>query len=117
VRVGVDSMLVLTGVSGPADAVLAAPQRRPTYLAHDLSGLLEPHPPVTATGDEFRCGGWTARRRTVQESRDGHAARLEIAGQGSAIDGLRALCAAAWSAGAVTADSVASAVGRLHFPG
>jgi glycerol-1-phosphatase len=110
-------MLVLTGVSGPADAVLAPPQRRPTYLAHDLSGLLEPHPPVTATGDEFRCGGWTARRRTVQESHDGHPARLEIAGRGAAIDGLRALCAAAWSAGAVTADSVASAVGRLHFSG
>jgi len=117
VRVGADSMLVLTGVNGPADAVFAPPQQRPTYLAHDLSGLLEPHPPVTATGDEFRCGGWTARRRTVQESHDGHSARLEIAGQGSAIDGLRALCAAAWSAGAVTADSVASAVGRLHFPG
>jgi len=116
VRVGADSMLVLTGVSGPADAVLAPPQRRPTYLAHDLSGLLEPHPPVTATGDEFRCGGWTARRATVQESHDGHAARLEIAGQGAAIDGLRVLCAAAWSAGAVTADSVASAVGRLPFP-
>jgi glycerol 3-phosphatase-2 len=116
VRVGADSMLVLTGVSGPADAVLAPPQRRPTYLAHDLSGLLEPHPPVTATGDEFRCGGWTARRHTVQESHDGHPARLELAGQGAAIDGLRALCAAAWSADAVTADSVASAVGRLHFP-
>jgi glycerol-1-phosphatase len=117
VRVKADSMLVLTGVSGPADAVLAPPQRRPTYLAHDLSGLLQPHPPVTATGDEFRCGGWTARRRTVQGSHDGHPARLEIAGRGAAIDGLRALCAAAWSAGAVTADSVASAVGRLHFPG
>jgi glycerol-1-phosphatase len=117
VRAGADSMLVLTGVTGPADAVLAPLQRRPTYLAHDLSGLLEPHPPVTATGDEFRCGGWTARRRTVQESHDGHPARLEIAGQGEAVDGLRVLCAAAWSGGAVTADSVASAVGRLHFPG
>jgi glycerol-1-phosphatase len=117
VRVGADSMLVLTGVSGPADAVLAPPQRRPTYLAHDLSGLLEPHPPVTATGDEFRCGGWSARRRTVQDNPDGHPAELEIAGRGEAIDGLRVLCAAAWSAGPVTADSVASAVGRLHFPG
>jgi glycerol-1-phosphatase len=117
VRVGADSMLVLTGVTGPADAVLAPPGQRPTYVAADLTGLLDPHPPVTATGDEFRCGGWTARRRTVQESHDGHPARLEIAGEGAAIDGLRALCAAAWSAGAVTADSVASAVGRLRFPG
>jgi glycerol 3-phosphatase-2 len=117
VRVGADSMLVLTGVSGPADAVLAPPHRRPTYLAHDLSGLLEPHPPVTATGAEFRCGGWTARRRSVTATHDGQADRLEIAGGGAAIDGLRALCAAAWSAGSVAADSVAHAVGSLRFPG
>jgi len=116
-RVGADSMLVLTGVSKPADAVLAPPNQRPTYLAHDLSGLLEPHPAVTATDDEFRCGGWTARRRRVQATQDGNADRLELAGGGAAIDGLRALCAAAWSGGAVAADSVAHAVGSLRFPG
>ena len=48
VRVGADSMLVLTGVTRPADAVLAPPHQRPAYLAPDLSGLLTPHPPVTA---------------------------------------------------------------------
>jgi len=117
VRVGADSMLVLTGVAVPADAVLAPPQRRPAYLAADLSGLLEPHPPVTATGHEFRCGGWTARVRDVQGTHDGQAGRLEIGGDGTPIDGLRALCAAAWSAGAVTEDSVHDAVGRLRFGG
>jgi glycerol-1-phosphatase len=116
-RVGADSMLVFTGVSKPADAVLAPPNQRPVYLAHDLSGLLEPHPPVVATDGEFRCGGWTARRRPVRATRDGDADRLEIAGGGAAIDGLRALCAAAWSGGAVAADSVAHAVGSLRFPG
>jgi glycerol-1-phosphatase len=116
-RVGADSLLVLTGVSKPADAVLAPPNQRPAYLAHDLSGLLEPHPAVTATEQEFRCGGWTARRRRVPAARDGHADRLEITGGGEAIDGLRALCAAAWSGGAVAADSVAHAVGSLRFPG
>ena len=116
-RVGADSMLVFTGVSRPADAVLAPPNRRPSYLAHDLSGLLEPHPSVDATDGEFRCGGWTARRRPVQGTHDGDADRLEIAGGGAAIDGLRALCAAAWSGGAVAADSVTSAVGSLRFPG
>jgi glycerol 3-phosphatase-2 len=117
VRVGADSLLVLTGVSRPADAVLAPPHRRPTYLAQDLCGLLEPHPAVAVSGGEFRCGGWAARLRDVQESHHGRAPRLEIAGEGAAIDGLRALCAAAWSAGAVAADSVASAVGGLGFPG
>jgi glycerol 3-phosphatase-2 len=117
VRVGADSMLVLTGVTRPADAVLAPAHQRPSYLAHDLSGLLEPHPPVTAAGSEFRCRGWTARLVTVMAPQDGQAARLEIDGGGAAIDGLRALCAAAWSAGPVAADSVASAVARLGFPG
>lgn len=144
VRAGADSMLVLTGVSGPADAVLAPPRQRPAYLAHDLSGLLQPHPAVTAqlpdgaggaaraaAGGAFLCGGWTARvlPATPASSQpgpagdgqagpgaDGHAARLEIEGTGSAIDGLRALCAAAWSAGPVTRRSVQSAVGRLPFP-
>jgi glycerol-1-phosphatase len=114
---GADSMLVLTGVTRPADAVLAPARQRPTYLARDLSGLLEPHPPVTVAGNEFRCGGWAARLQGVTGTADGRAAGLEITGAGAAIDGLRALCAAAWSAGPVGADSVRSAVGRLHFPG
>ena len=44
VRVDADSLLVLTGVTSPAEAILAPPAQRPTYLAEDLSGLLEPHP-------------------------------------------------------------------------
>ena len=51
-RVGADSMLVLTGVTGPAEAVLAPPSQRPTYLAEDLAGLLEPHPDIT---EQRRC--------------------------------------------------------------
>jgi glycerol-1-phosphatase len=113
VRVGADSMLVLTGVSQPADAVLAPARRRPSYLAHDLSGLLEPQPEVTANGaGEFGCGGWTAR---LTDGR-GRAAGLQIDGSGAAIDGLRALCAAAWSADKVSPDSARSAAGRLRFP-
>ena len=98
VKAGADSLLVLTGAAGPAAAVLAPRQHRPTYLARDLSGLLEPHPPVMAAGDGFRCGGWIARLQSVTARRDGQAARLEITGAGAPLDGLRALCAAAWSA-------------------
>ncbi len=116
-RVGADSMLVLTGVTGPAEAVLAPPSQRPTYLAEDLAGLLEPHPDITETDGTFGCGGWTA-----------HAAgdRLELAGEGERIDGLRALCAAAWatasakgarakgaSAKGISTDAARRAVERL----
>jgi HAD superfamily hydrolase (TIGR01450 family) len=103
-RVGADSLLVLTGVTGPADAVLAPPSQRPTYLAEDLAGLLEPHPDVTGQDGAFGCGGWTARL-------DGD--RLELTGDGERIDGLRALCAAAWTAGNVSAESVQQAIERL----
>ena len=105
-RVGADSLLVLTGVTRPADAVLAPPSQRPTYLAEDLAGLLEPHPETEEKDGGYGCGGWTARR-------DGD--RLELTGQGERIDGLRALCAAAWAEDAegLSEDAVLAAVGRL----
>ena len=107
-RVGADSMLVLTGVTGPAEAVLAPPSQRPTYLAEDLAGLLEPHPGITEKDGAFGCGGWTARL-------DGD--RLELTGDGERIDGLRALCAAAWTqeaADSVSEEAVRPAIERLE---
>ena len=103
-RVGADSMLVLTGVTHPADAVLASPSQRPTYLAEDLAGLLEPHPDVTSLDGAFSCEGWTAR--WAQE-------HLELTGDGERIDGLSALCAAAWATEGVSAESVRPAIERL----
>ncbi|MEU4211309.1 HAD hydrolase-like protein [Streptomyces sp. NPDC026206] len=87
---GVDSLLVLTGVTTAAQLIAARPEHRPTYVAEDLRGLLEPHPAVSGSADEgFRCGGWTA-------SADGEA--LALGGDGDRIDALRALCGAAWAA-------------------
>jgi glycerol-1-phosphatase len=103
-RVGCDSLLVLTGVTSPAQAVLAPPDQRPSYIADDLNGLLHPHPEVTASGNGgYECRGWTARW-----SGD----RLELDGDGERIDGLRALCAAAWSRD-TTPESAAPALRRL----
>jgi HAD superfamily hydrolase (TIGR01450 family) len=39
---GLPSLLVLTGVSRPADLTTAPPQQRPTYVGRDLSALLAP---------------------------------------------------------------------------
>ena len=103
-RVDTDSLLVLTGVTSPAEAILAPPSQRPTYLAEDLAGLLEPHPEVTSQDGMYRCGEWTA-------SRDGD--RLELAGGGARIDGLRASCAAAWAGDDVTAESARAVAQRL----
>lgn len=74
---GVDSLLVLTGVTTPAQLLAAEPGHRPTYVDRDLRGLLAPQPEVAhdeASGG-FRCGGgrrgspsarwcWRARARS-----------------------------------------------------
>ncbi len=57
---GADSLLVLTGVTSPAELLDAEPRLRPSYLAEDLRGLLTPHPPVHRHGAAFSCGAWLA---------------------------------------------------------
>ncbi|MGP3984476.1 HAD-IIA family hydrolase [Streptomyces sp. KR80] len=107
---GVDSLLVLTGVTDAAQLLAAPAERRPTYVADDLRGLLTGHPEATAAGDGFACGGWTAAIR------DGVAT---LDGDGEALDGLRALCAAVWTeAGDEPGDAEWSkALVRLGFAG
>ena len=95
-RAGVPSLLVLTGVSRPADLLRAGPELRPTYLAADLeSGLMQPHPGVEADGDRWSCGGWT-----VQVA----GAHVTVTGGGDRVDGLRALCVAWWAGAADLQD-------------
>ena len=95
VRGGADSLLVLTGVTSPPDLLLAAPQRRPSYVARDLTGLNASQPEVArGEGGSFSCGGWTA----VPAGSAG-SGWLSVSGSGAWIDGLRALCNAAWTAG------------------
>ena len=86
VRVGCDSLLVLTGVASAADLLAAPPDQRPTYVAADLRGLLAEHPDVEQGAEITRCGGWTVT----------HAGAVD--GDGDPIDLLRALATAVWSA-------------------
>lgn len=88
VRAVVDSLLVLTGVSQPADVVRAPAEMRPNYLASDLAALTRPQPPVVPVAAGWRCGSWTAAVT------DG---ALGLHGAGDHDDGLRALCAASWA--------------------
>ncbi len=110
---GADSLLVLTGVSRPAELLLAPPRHRPTYVAQTLDALLHPYPEVTRAGDGFACGGWTALRHAPGQ--------LALKGGGAAIDGLRALCAAAWEAsdgaGGLTKQDTDAALGELGTAG
>jgi len=99
VNAGIDSLLVLTGVTGLDELVAASPAERPTYLSADLAGLWSPHPEVEVDGDTASAGGWTAA------CTDG---RLRLEGVGDADDWWRAVAAAAWAYADRTGQHVAT---------
>ncbi|MFE0644757.1 HAD hydrolase-like protein [Streptomyces sp. NPDC058877] len=90
---GVDSLLVLTGVTDAAQLLAAPPEHRATYVAADLRGLLVGQPEVVEVGEgEFRCGGWRASVREGELVLDGVPGE-----EGEVMDAVRALCGAAWT--------------------
>jgi hypothetical protein len=93
--------MVLTGVSDAAEVLSAPPERRPDYIAADMSGL-------SAAPEDLAPGprpGWD-----VAASEGGP---LVLSGSGDPVDALRALCGAHWAAGGgparVTSDGAAAA--------
>ena len=94
-RAGVDSLLVFTGVTDADGLLEAKPDQRPTYIAADLRGLLEPARAPERDGTGWRCGAWRA------EMADGELKCKRDDSSGSdgddPLDELRARCAAAWA--------------------
>ena len=85
----VDSLLVLTGVTGLPELVAARPGERPTYLAPTLAGLFEAHGrPTVGPDGERSLGGWcgSLERGT-----------LVVAGAGSPGDWWRVVAEVAWA--------------------
>jgi len=82
-RLGLDSLLVMTGVTDLAHLVAVPEGERPTYLSADLAGLISPHP--VPHGGEL--GGW--RADVVEES-------LRIRGKGTVDDWWRVVATTAW---------------------
>jgi HAD superfamily hydrolase (TIGR01450 family) len=76
IAAGLPTLLVLTGVSTPREALEAPPEQRPTYIGADLAVLTQD--PGT--------DGWTVS--------DG-----VLTGDGEPVAALRALCAAHWADG------------------
>jgi glycerol 3-phosphatase-2 len=83
VNVGIDALLVLSGVATPAGLLAAAPDERPTYVAADLRAIQQP-------ADDLKIKphpDWLVDDQ------------LRLRHQGSnpdPLDALRALCAAWW---------------------
>ncbi len=99
-----DSLLVLTGVTGATDLLRAPAVHRPTYLAADLRGMLEPHPEPAVDAGAAHCRGWRAHL----EPAPGGGRVLQLDGDGQPMDGLRALLALAWSTAAHQLDAAAA---------
>lgn len=93
--VGIDSLLVLTGVTELQALVCAGPRSRPTYIATDLGGLFEAQPvarPLRQSGSHpenggASLGGWQARAT---------AGRLTVDGFGVPNDWWRLVATVAW---------------------
>ncbi|WP_040160419.1 HAD-IIA family hydrolase [Mobilicoccus massiliensis] len=89
-RAGMDSLFVLTGVTGARGLVEAQGEQRPTFLGRDLRALHEPYlRAVVETDDlgaEATCG--PARVRITDQA-------IELGDGGSASERLRAFVAAA----------------------
>ena len=83
---GMPTLLVLTGVSDAAELLAAPPERRPDYVAADLTGLTH-DPADLAPGPR---PGWAV---------DGQSGHWTLNGAGDPVDALRALCAAHWADG------------------
>ena len=86
VNTGLDSLLVMTGVTGLVELVSAGPGARPSYICADLGGLSTPHPVPTAAG-EHSLNGWAARAER---------SRLVVSGAGNVDDWWRVVASAAW---------------------
>jgi HAD superfamily hydrolase (TIGR01450 family) len=95
-RAGAAALLVFTGVTDPATLLAAPPEHRPDLIAPDAAGLLTVHPPVIGESGSWRCGAWTA---TSGEAAGVLVLRHDGSDRpdGDGLDGLRALCVAAWS--------------------
>lgn len=95
-RMGLPSLLVLTGVTSLRDLLAAAPAHRPTHLGLDLLELLHTREPVTHDNDtRWTCAGWTATaiRRTLALRPPAGPLRTRFSLQ----DAARVLCHAAWA--------------------
>ena len=84
---GMPGLLVFTGVSSPADAIMAPVEHRPSFVGEDLACLAEAHPVPRREGNT-----WFVREAFA--SIEGRS--LVVTGEG--IDAVRASCAAAWAA-------------------
>lgn len=90
--VGIPALHVLTGVDRPKQLVAASADMRPDYIVANLDGLHEAYPQTETLKDG------SAKVGTARVRMDGHIVQIVERGD-SAINLLRAGCAAIWASG------------------
>jgi HAD superfamily hydrolase (TIGR01450 family) len=108
VGAGMPSLLVLTGVSGPAELLAAPAERRPTYVAADLSGLFRPAADAVVPAPAGELDGWRLDRKDASAT---------LSGSGDPVAALRLLCGATWDGVPLEALHPASPEAKALFEG
>lgn len=83
-NLGLDSLLVLSGVTTLPEILLAPVELRPTYIAFDATAVLEPQIGVKYVGRIASCEGWQVMAG-------------DIFGSGDELLGFKAIAVAYWS--------------------
>ena len=84
VNVGIDSLLVFSGVTTVTELLNAPHDLRPTYISWDATGLADEHPAVSIVGNQAQLNEW--------QFGDG-----QLTGQGDNLDAIRTMVVATWN--------------------
>jgi HAD superfamily hydrolase (TIGR01450 family) len=80
---GIDSLLVLSGVTSIYELLTAVPDQRPTFLGWDAACILESHMGVALSSDVAKLGGWKVDSKG-------------LSGAGASLDAVRISAVASW---------------------
>jgi HAD superfamily hydrolase (TIGR01450 family) len=98
-NVGIDSLLVLSGVTTIEEILQAPIELRPTYLAWDASAVLTAQNGTEIKDQITTCGGWKV-------------VAGDLLGQGDALDAVTAVTVAHWN-GDISLDSALQAMSGI----
>jgi HAD superfamily hydrolase (TIGR01450 family) len=98
-NVGIDSLLVLSGVTTIEELLQAPIELRPTYLAWDASAVLIAQNGTETKDQVTTCGGWKV-------------ASGDLLGQGDGLDAVSAIAVAHWN-GDISLDSALQALSGI----
>jgi HAD superfamily hydrolase (TIGR01450 family) len=83
-NIGIDSLLVLSGVTSVTELLAAIPTQRPTYLGWDAACVLQSQQATLVTSNKATLNGW-------QVDENG------LTGAGDSLDAIRVCAVAAWN--------------------